>query len=321
MRMPSLSARLALLCASLFPGAGYAAIYALSTNDAGTAQTVRNISTGATTATSVANCCAIAAGTVTIDATSHRAYFIKESAAGSFVVVFNYVNNATSQVALSSGYRVTHMEIDAPNARLLALARDLTTDQIVMAEINPVTGVLGVRAALAAPCCRFKIGVSALTRNAGLRLFVVGTNATAAEQLLVFDFDANTGPQAVNIPNGLQLNDLVVHPITGTLLGLAHDPTALVALPISVGAAPGYAISTIGAGTVNCCFALAGPAAIDRGSNRIFTLGSVYGASAPVVLSFDLATGTPSTGIALSGSALFEDFGVVAEALFADGFE
>lgn len=305
----------------LIPSPAAAEVLALSHDDAADSMTLRDTVSGATSTQAVPGCCEIAAGTVTVDTAGKRAFFISQTPSASELVTFNYATGSSSRVLVTAGYRVTHMEHDPIGARLLALARDQVTEQIVMASINPATAVLTVRAALAAPCCELRTGVSALQLSGGTRFFAVGGAGAATEQLLVFNFDNNTGPVAVNIPNNLQLNDLAINLATNAIVGLAYDLTALMSMPINVGAAPGYAISTIGAGNAGCCYALAGAAAVDRIGNRIVVIGSAEGTSAPRVQSFSLVDGSLAAGIALPANALFEDFAIVIDVLFSDGFE
>ncbi len=319
--MPRVFAALLAMTLAFIAQNARADIYALSHDEASNAMVITATSDGGAGAARVPACCAIAIGSPTFDTAQHRAYFIEEAPAGANLVRLDYLTGASSRLPVSAGYRVTHLEYDATGARLLALARDAVTENLVMAAIDPATGALSVRANLAAPCCVLRAGVSVLTTSGGTRLLTVGRAAAANEELLIFDFVANTGPQAVTIPGDLKLGDLARHPLSGAVFGVAHDETADVTRVITVGAAPSYPIATVGTGATACCFGLAGASAIDRTSGEIVFIGSVSGSTLPAVQRFNVVTGARVAGIALAGNAVFEDFGVSTGVLFADGFE
>jgi hypothetical protein len=305
------------LCA---PCATRADIFALSYNEALDAVEVRDSISGAATGGRVPSCCAIPSGATTYDAANNRAYFVRQSGVNASIVTYNYIAGTFREVAVSAGFRVTHLEWDAVGARLFALAIDSATEALVMAQINPVSGTLTVRATMTAPCCVLRSGVSALTTSGGTRMFAVGM-AGGAEQILIFNFDTNTGPATATIPAGFSIAELVVHPQSGALFGLAHDSSAESTRLITVGTSAPFTVTPIGAGASDCCFVLAGPAAIDAAGNRLVALGAAFGATATSVRSYNLATGVPSNGIGLTGFALFEDTGISTGVLFSDGFE
>lgn len=317
--MPFMSVALALLFS--LPTLARADIYALNHDAADNAMTISETVTGNVTKERVPSCCVIANGTPTFDTVGNRAFFIATAGASAEVVTFNYVSGISARAPLSSGYRVTHMEYDASGNRLLALARDALSDQLLMATIVPSTGTVTVRQVLSAPCCTLRTGVSALTTSSGLRMLVVGTNATAQEQVLEFNFTSNTGPIASNIPAGLQVAELAVHPVSGIVFGLGYSSATQLSHPIQLGAAPGYVISTIGPGTANCCFALAGAAAIDRINNQLVIVGLGSAVNTSAVHRFSLSTGVYQTGVGLTANALFEDTGLVTDYIFANGFD
>ena len=311
----------ALWISLLLPRHGRAEVYALSYDETDDALVIRSSITGSASLQRVPACCAIASGSATFDTPGDRAWFIRQELSGAQLVGFNYVSGASTQMPLSNSYRISHMEFDASGNRLLALARDQLTDQLVMASINPANAMLTVLAVLPAPCCGLRTGVSALTQNGAVRMLVVGRNAAANEELLEFNFSSTSGPQASSIPAGLQMAELLVHPLSGALLGLAHDDSTGLTHPVQIGAAPGYAISLLGTGTQGCCFALAGAATVDRVLNTLNIVGLGTSPSASRMHRFDLSSGVHSVGIALTANALFEDSGVNTESLFANGFE
>lgn len=308
------------LAALLATGSALADIYALSYNENLDAIEARDTASGAATGGRAPLCCVVPSGAVSVDSANNRAYFIRQNGVDASVVTYNYVAGTVREAALSAGFRVTHLEWDAVGGRLFGLAIDSASENLVMAQINPVSGTLTVRATLASPCCVLRAGVSALTTSGGTRMFTVGTSG-GVEQLLIFNFDTNTGPTTGTIASNLRVSELAIHPQTGVLFGLAHDTSAESTRLITVGTSAPFTIAAIGAGASDCCYVLAGPAAIERTINGLFVLSTAFGTTAPSVRRFDLTTGTMTAGIALTGFALFEDTGVNTGALFSDGFE
>ena len=300
-------------------GEARADIYALGHDAARRTTVLRSTATGEDTAYRVADCCVIANGSATFDTLGNRAFFIAQTAAGAELVSFNYLSGAQSRLPLSGPYRVTHMEYDPASGQLLALARDTVDERVVMVGIQPLTGQISLRASLAEPCCELKTGVSVLLPGSPTRVLAVGRSG-GEESLLSFDFSAGTGPSAIALPAKLRVAELAVHPASALLFGVGFNEDTGLSHAIAFGAGPGFTPTLIGAGSNDCCFVLAGSAAIDRMGNSLAVLGQGSG-GAPRVQRFSLFDGSRSEGIELQAHALLEDFGVRFGGLFADGFE
>ena len=86
--------------------------------------------------------------------------------------------------------------------------------------------------------------------------------------------------------------------------------------------APAFQFNAIGSGAGDCCFVLAGSAAIDHANNALVTLtraSSTTGAFA--IRAFSLASGTVMLGKTVQAMGLFEDSAVLFDRIFADDFE
>lgn len=321
---PSSSRALRVLAlAALLLGVGHgearADIYALGHEAATAATVLRSTETGEDTGYRIANCCAIANGSATFDTLGNRAFFIAQAAGGAELVSFNYLSGAQSRLPLSAPYRITHLEYDPGSGQLLALARDPADERVVMLSLDPLSGQLSLRARLTEPCCELKTGVSVLLPGSPTRLLAVGRSG-GEESLLSFDFSAATSPTVVALPANLRVAELAVHPASAQLFGVGFNESTGLTHAIAFGAPPGFVPTLIGAGSSDCCFVLAGSAAIDRLGNSLAVLGQASG-GAPRLQRFSLFDGSRSQGIELQAHALLEDFGVRFGGLFADGFE
>jgi hypothetical protein len=222
-------------------------------------------------------------------------------------------------VPLTAGYRVTHLEWDAPGNRLLGFAVDAVTDRAVPIRIDIASGAIMPLSALSADCCTLNIGVSALTRNGDPRLLVIGRGTTdTSDQLLEFNMTTGALERVVALTDW-RIDELVRHPVTNVVYGLGQVLSTNAAQPFALDAslAPG----AIGPGVAGCCFALAGGAAIDRTTNELVVLSAAFGGAQFNARAFDLATGVATDGPVLTANLLFEDSGVVFGVLFANGFE
>jgi len=309
---------LALACAPHFAAAE---IFALAHDEAANATVIRNTGTAVDSTARVAACCEIANGSPTFDVLGNRAFFIAQATTGAELVSFNYGTGASSRLPLGAPYRVTHMEYDAGSGQLLALARDVVSDALVMAAINPLTAQLTVRALMVVPCCTLKIGISVMSGSGNAQMLVIGRAAGSEDALLIFNFNTNTGPTEVALPANLRITDLERHPLNANVYGFAHAVDTGLGRAFLLGPAPTFTPALLGAGHAGCCFVQAGASAIDRVNNELVLIGRESAGSPPSLQRFNLNSGARSSGIALTAHALFEDFGLQFDRLFSDGFE
>ncbi len=306
-----------LLGAQIAPGVAGAEVLALAFDEAANRLVVRGLAEPGDTGVGIATCCAIVAGTATADTLNNRAWFVYRGAAGQLLGSLPYAGGTPTATPASGGYLITHVEHQAATGQLRAIARDAASGQWQLANLA-VNGIVVPVGTLPGDCCSFRAGVSVL---AGARLLLVGRrSADTQDHLLGIDLASGALALAVPIPANLAFNDLVAHPSTGVVYGLAHDTNSAATGLYTVDPLLG-GVGAIGSGSAGCCYALAGPAVIDRTTNGLVALVSDFGSGTTAARSFDLATGLASNGPALAANALFEDFGIATGVLFADSFE
>ena len=263
----------------------------------------------------------VQAGTVSADPLGNRVFFIGNQASAQSLYQLNYTTtNEASPLNLPATQRITHMEWDGSgSARLLGVAIDPSDDSVGFVSI--VAGVVTDLGMPTAACCVFRIGVSAF-RASDDSLFLVGRrSADSEDQLFRFTMNPLALAQVVAIPVDLRVSELNVNN-SGQLVGLAWSEAAAATRAFTTDAA--LTISLLGSGIGNCCFVMAGAAAIDAGNNTLATLGPDLGGLQPRPWTFDLATGAINDGfIAVGGAGLFFDTTAIVDVsvLFADSFE
>ncbi len=307
---------------ALGAGAVRAEVFAIGHDEGKVALIASDVATQATTTASAPGCCFIQSGTLTADPRVDRAWFVLESGPAQTLMRFVYSGaGGTLAETLSGGYRVTHLEFDPSRARLLALGLDDATGDAQLAAVDPLSGAITVLGSAGADCCVLRAGVSALDATRTEVLAVGRRDGDTQDHLLRFSTTTGVLAGAHALDPGIAVGDLVVHPTSGVVYALIHtiadDSSRLARIDL----APTFALTPIGAPTLACCFVLAGSAAIDRARNAYLALTREEASSDYVVRSFDLATGVATIGPALPANGLVEDFGVVLDPLFSDGYE
>jgi hypothetical protein len=265
-------------------------------------------------------------GTVTADAASNRAFFIGNSAGAQSLYQLLYTTNAEAlPQALATTLRVTHMEIDASGAtRLLGAAIDPADDSVKLIALSVPGATVTNLGMPIVDCCVFRIGVSAF-RSSDDSLYFVGRRSTdTQDHLFRFTMNPPSLAQAVAIPVDLSVNELVVN-AGGQLLGLAYSTAAAATKVFTSDAA--LNLTLLGSGVSDCCFVMAGSAALNTSLSTLVTLGpGIAGLAfnAPRQWSFNIGSGAISDGMTpLNGAGLFFDTNsiLIGDVLFASGFE
>lgn len=224
------------------------------------------------------------------------------------------------------------LAFDAPASRLVGIVADPTN--IAVAQVFTVVTNSG--ASLGAPsytdtltgCCRFNSGVAAW-RAPTQDLLVIGRRSGDSEdQLLRFDFGVGTAlPDAYPITGGDQVVALAVDPQDASVYALARSVLGFTFLAKVTWSTPGTAasLSPIGSAPATCCYAAAGPAAIDgSGAARaLFALTRDATTPGPMQLSrFDFVSGNPVVvNATMQGYGLWSDPSAMLDRIFADGFD
>jgi len=175
-----------------------------------------------------------------------------------------------------------------------------------------------VTATTASDCCTLRAGVVAYQPGSGT-LFAIGRRSgDSTDQLLAFAVGGGGLQQAYDL-GGERVVQLVAD--GGELYGLS---TAAGSDALRVGRfsfAPTVAFVPYNSGASGCCFALAGPAAIDHATGVFAALTRADSAGAPFLIRTFAASGAPLTGNAVAALGLFEDDVRLLDRIFADSFE
>jgi len=267
-----------------------------------------------------ASCCAVQVGSVTADVVNHRVLFLANHAGGSAdLYTFGYgISASIAAVPVSAGVRVTHIAYDAANARLVGFAAE-DAGGIDVVTVAPATGTVVSIGALGPACCTLRAGVIAY-QPATATLYGVGRRSTDLnDQLLAFSAVTGLLQNAYDLGNE-RVAQLIADGSTLYALSYAQD-TALLR-PITLAFTPSFHVTPIGAGVSDCCFVLAGSAAIDHASNTLVALTRAISSSGPFAIrTFSLSTGAVSVRSTLAAMGLFEDTAVLFDRIFADSFE
>lgn len=321
MKRPNLLRLLAwLLCLATLPSAASAVILAVTPNAQGDLHVVDVNSLNSSVAQS-ANCCAVQTGTVSAQAASDRVYFIANDNGVARLYTFEYgMSGTVASVAISAGYRISHMAYDSLRQRLVALlsADDDTTQ---LATLDPASGNVTVTGAPGSGCCMLRSGVIAYAASSDL-LYAVGRRSTDTSDQL-FAFAVTTGTLQAAYPLGTATIAQLLYD-SGNLYALSYDATADTLQPARISFSPGFALNTIGTGNSGCCFVLAGSMAFDPANNALVavTRSSATPASPFVIRSFSLGDGSATIGNPLTANGLFYDrYANLVDRIFADGFE
>ena len=318
LRSPLAHASALLACACATPA--LAAVLALAPTSRGDNLHVVDVTTHNSTALEIASCCAVQSGSVTVDATNHRVFFLANRAgAAADLYTFAYGGVASvNSVPTSSAEHITHLAYDAPNTRLLGFAAN-DAGGVDMVRITPGTGTVVVAAALGPACCTLRAGVIAYQPGTST-LYAVGRRSTDTnDQLLAFSTGSGTLQNAWDLGNE-RIAQLIVDGSTLYALSYAQDTKLL--RPGTFTFVPAFQFNATGAGTSDCCFVLAGSAAIDHANNALVALTRTSATSGPfAVRAFSLSTGNVTVGSTLQAMGLFEDTAVLFDRIFADGFE
>lgn len=304
-------------CAMCSPAA--AAVLALSPTTQGNNLRVIDVTTRDYSLLEATSCCAVQAGTVAADVADHRVYFIANRSDGADLYAFGYgVGASLNTFPLTNGMRVTHMDYDAFQSRLVGFVA-VDSGGIDTVTINPGNGNVVVTGALGPDCCTLRAGVSAYRASSGT-LYAVGRRSSDSnDQLLAFSVTNGTLVNAYDL-GAENVVQLVVD--GGALYALSYDKVDAVLRPAQITLWPTLTLTPIGTGTSDCCFVLAGPAVIDHANNALVTLTHSSATAAPFAIqSFSLSNGAATLGNAVSAMGLFEDSVELSDRIFADGFE
>ena len=237
----------------------------------------------------------VQAGSLSADPRADRVYFAINDGATQTLHTLGYgAIGSAAQAALPSALRLTHAEWDGQGNRLvgLALAGAESVPHLVayqdgsLADLGPALGQDVV----------FRTAVSAF-RPDDASLFLVGRIEGELQDRL-FRFVLQTTPTVESLPidSDLSVQELVVD-AGGQVYGLAWSASAALTRLIAVDAS--LVIVPRGAGVAGCCFALAGPVAIDPGTNALLVLGKDVASASPSpqhAWRFDLASGAAIDG-------------------------
>jgi len=266
-------------------------------------------------------CCGIAIGASARDANSNRHWLGTTSATTGTRLHAIDASGIATQLLFDSSERIEALAYDSPRQELLALVRRSDADGLRVHRYGAATGLALGSANVAGTCCTLRSGVSAWS-NSQRAFVVVGRDAVDQPLAIwVIRHDGSASSHASAL--AATTTALAINQSTLTLYGLqttdaAMATTTLYQIALGAGIA-GYA--NVGAGEVDCCFVLAGPAAIANGKLQVYARPLL--SSSAALHQFDLATGVvtvlPTTAPA---AALHDDAAVpVLVVLFRDGFE
>jgi hypothetical protein len=278
---------------------------------------VTDTATGNSTVLEAVACCAVQTGSVAADTGNHRVFFIANRTDGADLYAFAYgVSASLNSHPLSNGQRVTNLAYDSAHSRLVGLAvTDANAVDVI--TVAPNTGTVTVTGTLGASCCTLRAGVGAYSVTSGIFYAVGKRTGDTNDHLLAIAVDTSTLVNAYDLGSE-RVGQLVVD---GVLL-YALSTNGTVMRPGVFGFAPAFAFAPIGTGTSDCCFVLAGAAAIDHATNRLTALTRASSASGPfVVRAFSLSSGAVTIGKAMTAMGLFEDSATLFDRIFADSFE
>jgi len=295
-----------------------AGVLALAPTSKGNLHVVDTASGNSTVLEAVA-CCAVQSGTVAADTTNHRVFFVANRSDGADLYAFAYgASPSLTSHPLSGGQRVTHLAYDTLHARLVGLA---VTDAgaVEVITVGTGTGTVVVTGTLGASCCTVRAGVAAYAAGQSIFYAVGRRTGDTNDQLLAIAVDTGTLANAYDL-GGERIGQLVTD--AATLYALSYNTTSALMRPGRFTFAPAFAFAPIGAGTSDCCFVLAGSAAIDHATNRLTALTRASATSGPfAVRSFSLSSGAVTVGKSLTAMGLFEDSASLFDRIFADSFE
>jgi YD repeat-containing protein len=305
------------LAAILACGNAVAAVLALAPHGANLR--VIDVASGNATVLEAPACCAVQTGTVAADAANDRVFFVANATSGPQLYTFRYgVTGSISSAAIMPELRVSHLDYDAAHARLVGFAAS-DDGGIEIIRIATASAALSVTGALGPDCCVLRSGISAYVA-AGDLLYAIGRRSTdTSDRLLAFSASGGTLQNAYD-PAGARIVQLIAD--GSSLYALVYDEAAVTLRAAAITFAPSFTITTIGSGASNCCFVLAGPAAIDHANGAVVTLArSSSLAAASAIESFSLTTGNPTAGSTVGVFGLFEDNVALFDRIFANGFE
>jgi VCBS repeat-containing protein len=280
---------------------------------------------GAETGTVYANgapgpCCFIATGASARDAANNRQW-IGAVDDGTDVLYRFDQNGDRASLALPEGHRVEALAFFALRGELVALLHDRSLDRRVVQRYAAESGAVVSTAEVAESTgAQLRAGVS--TWSASRRAFLVIGRRSVDAAVGLLSIGTNGQVQYFASPDADATQALAIDPSSGNIFALRHlaSTKTTVLHQITLGGA-NAAFVAIGGGESDCCFVLAGTAAVDGGQFRAFAypIGSVT----PTLYRFDLATGlasplpttAPSAGLHVDAALPITAF------LFRDGFE
>jgi len=280
---------------------------------------VVDVATGNATVLEAALCCAIQTGSVAADVANDRVFFVANATSGGQLYTFPYgVSGSLATVAITPNARISHLDYDAVHARLVGFAAS-DDGGVEIVRIDPANGGLTVTGALGPDCCTLHSGISAYLAGSDV-LYAVGRRSTdVGDQLLAFSASGGTLQNAYDL-GGSRVAQIVAD--GGSLYALVYDDASVMLHAAAITFAPTFTLTSIGSGASDCCFVLAGPAAIDHVNGAIVTLSRSASAFVPfAVESFSLTSGNATAGNALNAFGLFEDTAALFDRIFADDFE
>lgn len=266
-------------------------------------------------------CCGIAVGASARDAAGNRHWLGTFSAADGTRLHAVDASGQTTPLSFDSSERIEAMAYDAPRQELLTLVRRSDADGLRIHRYGAGSGQLIASADVSGTCCQLRSGVSTWSNN--LRAFVAAGRSAPdqAVALLVIHHDGLVDAHLSLLAATTTV--LAVHPATQVLYGLqtpdeSMPTTTLFQIALGAGVAT---YSAIGAGEADCCFVLAGPAAIANGKLQVYArpLSSTDAA----LHQFDLGTGAVMVLPTVAPAAALHDDATVPVlvVLFRDGFE
>lgn len=293
-----------------------AAVLALAPTSTGNLHVVDTASGNGTVLEATA-CCAVQSGTVADDPANHRVFFVANRSDGADLYAFAYGSSPSiASHPLSAGQRVTHLAYDAGHAWLVGLAvTGAGTVQVI--NVAPATGTITVVGVLDSSCCTLRTGVGAYSAAPGIFYAVGRRTGDTTDHLLAIAVGSGT------LANAYDLGTESVGQLVADGAALyAVSSSGNVMRPGIFSFAPAFAFNAIGPGINDCCFVLAGSAAIDHVTNRLAAVTRASSAPAPfVVRAFSLSSGAVTVGKTLTAVGLFEDSATLFDRIFADGFE
>jgi hypothetical protein len=279
---------------------------------------VVDVASGNASVLEAATCCAIQTGSVTADVANDRVFFVANATSGAQLYTFPYgVSGNLATVAITPNANISHLDYDAVHARLVGFSA--TSDGIEIVRIDPASGNLTVTGALDPNCCTLRSGISAYFAGSDV-LYAVGRRSIdSRDQLLAFSASGGTLQNAYD-PGSARIVQLVAD--GSSLYALVYDDAGVTLHAAVITFAPAFTLTPIGSGASDCCFVLAGPAAIDHANGAIVTLMRSASNSVPFTAeSFSLTSGDATAGSAISAFGLFEDTAALFDRIFADDFE